>query len=392
MKLEDVILRDTRAAQPAANTVPIGTLYFVTDEDVTERSDGATWETYSSTTAGMTELTGDVTAGPGAGSQVATIANDAVTTLKIIDEAVTYAKIQDVSATARILSRRTAGAGVIEESTISQILNFLAGAAQGDIIYRNATDWVVLPAGTAGQYLQTAGAGADPAWADVSGGGDTGSLLIVPQSCYSWMVGYNTSNAFDIVPLAGGSSPTVGFNVLVKNTAHTDNLYGTIASQASSGSDFGWRTNNFTLVQRQWLPTYETIILSPDIITSVRMWVGITSALMTDSDTASGQFMGFRFSTVAGDTGWTPVTRDATTQTAGTTIGTVTADTPYHLKIRCTSGSAFFSVNGGVETEITTNLPVSTQDLGINHRGFTQNATAKKMGISRSRLVFGTQP
>jgi hypothetical protein len=49
------------------------------------------------------ELTGDVTAG--AGSNVTTIPNDTVT----------YAKIQDVSATDRLLGRSTAGAGGIEE-------------------------------------------------------------------------------------------------------------------------------------------------------------------------------------------------------------------------------------------------------------------------------------
>lgn len=54
---------------------------------------------------GITQLTGDVTAGPGSGSQAATIANDAVT----------YAKMQNVSATDRLLGRSTAGAGDVEE-------------------------------------------------------------------------------------------------------------------------------------------------------------------------------------------------------------------------------------------------------------------------------------
>jgi len=39
--------RDTRANQPLASSVLNGTLYFVTDEGVTERSNGTTWETYS---------------------------------------------------------------------------------------------------------------------------------------------------------------------------------------------------------------------------------------------------------------------------------------------------------------------------------------------------------
>src|SRR5690606_19758695 len=43
------------------------------------------------------------------------LADDAVTTEKIEDGAVTYAKIQNVSATDRLLGRATAGAGIIEE-------------------------------------------------------------------------------------------------------------------------------------------------------------------------------------------------------------------------------------------------------------------------------------
>lgn len=92
-KWEDFVLRDDRASQPAANTVPIGTLYYVTDESVLERSDGASWESYSNVGAGISQLTGDVTAGPGSGSQAATIANLAVTTAKLNDLAVTTGKL-----------------------------------------------------------------------------------------------------------------------------------------------------------------------------------------------------------------------------------------------------------------------------------------------------------
>jgi hypothetical protein len=49
--------------------------------------------------AGITELTGDVTAGPGSGSQAATIANSAVTTAKIANFAVTNAKLALMPAT-----------------------------------------------------------------------------------------------------------------------------------------------------------------------------------------------------------------------------------------------------------------------------------------------------
>lgn len=48
----------------------------------------------------------------------------------------------------------------------------LASEAQGAIAYRNATVWVVLAPGTAGQHLETGGAGANPTW-ETAGGGAT---------------------------------------------------------------------------------------------------------------------------------------------------------------------------------------------------------------------------
>ena len=48
-RLQDVLLRGTRANQPAIATVAPGTLYYVTDESVTERAadDNSAWESYS---------------------------------------------------------------------------------------------------------------------------------------------------------------------------------------------------------------------------------------------------------------------------------------------------------------------------------------------------------
>jgi hypothetical protein len=83
--LEDAILRGTRGAQPAANTVGTGAIYYVTDESVLERSDGAAWESYSG----------------------------------IADDAITYAKMQNISAASRLLGRGSAtGAGSPEELTL----------------------------------------------------------------------------------------------------------------------------------------------------------------------------------------------------------------------------------------------------------------------------------
>ena len=82
----------------------------------------ASWQTISGGGGGITDLTGDVAAS-GTGSVTATIQANAITTTKINDKAVTYAKIQDV-ATNRLLGRATAGAGVAEEIQLGSGLSF----------------------------------------------------------------------------------------------------------------------------------------------------------------------------------------------------------------------------------------------------------------------------
>lgn len=188
---------------------------------------------------GITQLTGDVTAGPGSGSQAATIPNDTVT----------YGKMQNVSATSRFLGRITGGAGDVEEltaanaktilslsqaditglttadspqftginlghasdTTLTRVsagvvaiegsniltaatgqpldtdLTSLAGLtlSQGDILYRDATQLQRLAPGTSGQFLKTLGSGADPVWAAAASYGYEATPTVPDTSGYT---------------------------------------------------------------------------------------------------------------------------------------------------------------------------------------------------------------
>jgi hypothetical protein len=99
------------------------------------------------------------------------IASNAVTTAKIIDDAVTYAKMQNVSATSRVLGRVTAGAGDTEELTLSQVLDFVGSAANGDILYRSGGSWTRLPIGSNTNVLTVASS--LPSWAALPASGLT---------------------------------------------------------------------------------------------------------------------------------------------------------------------------------------------------------------------------
>jgi hypothetical protein len=101
--------------------------------------DGANWNAYSPT-LGVSSVNG--------ASGAVTLTSTALT----------------MSATSRVVGRKTASGGASEEVTLSELLDFIGSAAQGDILYRGASAWARLAAGTSGQYLQTLGTGANPQW------------------------------------------------------------------------------------------------------------------------------------------------------------------------------------------------------------------------------------
>jgi hypothetical protein len=134
--------------------------------------------TFSGTSSGTNtgdqtiSLTGDVT-GSGTGSFAATIANDAVTN----------AKLANMTAST-IKARITASTGDAEDATLTQVLDLVGSAAQGDILYRGASTWTRLAAGTSGQYLKTLGTGANPEWATVSASGGGSTNVWIPASAW----------------------------------------------------------------------------------------------------------------------------------------------------------------------------------------------------------------
>lgn len=134
--------------------------------------------TFSGTSSGTNTgdqtitLTGDVT-GSGTGSFAATIANSAVTNAKMAN--MTQSTIK---------ARITASTGAPEDATLTQVLDLVGSAAQGDILYRGASTWTRLAAGTSGNYLKTNGTGANPEWATVSASGGGSTNVWIPASAW----------------------------------------------------------------------------------------------------------------------------------------------------------------------------------------------------------------
>lgn len=100
--------------------------------------------------------------------------NNYVTTLIGVSssDGITPVTIYVDPVTHRVLVQSTGSGGSL--ATLTDVT--LTSVAQGDILYYNGTKWVNLPAGTSGWFLQTAGAGANPAWAAASAGGANTAL------------------------------------------------------------------------------------------------------------------------------------------------------------------------------------------------------------------------
>ncbi|MES3037593.1 MAG: hypothetical protein V4736_06770, partial [Bdellovibrionota bacterium] len=109
-----------------------GTTLAVTNPTVTGSSLNSAnfWLGDGSNLAQSVSMSGDATM---ANTGIMSIASSAVTTGKINDQAVTYGKIQNVSATNRILGRSTAGAGSIEELTLGSGLSLVAGVLSSTV-------------------------------------------------------------------------------------------------------------------------------------------------------------------------------------------------------------------------------------------------------------------
>lgn len=89
--------------------------------------------------------------------------------------AVTNAKLAPMTAGTIKGRRSSSGSGDPEDCTLSDVLDLVGSAEQGDLLYRGSTGWVRLPAGPDGHCLKSQGSGQNPVWAAMGGDGGGGS-------------------------------------------------------------------------------------------------------------------------------------------------------------------------------------------------------------------------
>jgi hypothetical protein len=293
------------------------------------------------------------------------------------------------------------GITVNDPATVAQGGTGLAALAQGDLIFGSALDTYSSLAKTSVglQFLSNQGdADNDPGWfpvtgslADLAVNGVTGffsnlsdlALMKTRNMGTAFLDGENANRNIGMAfPTATGASSS--------SIQDTRGNWRQQVTGTTAGSTAGWRSAN-TLVRLDHNPYLISRIRTNTDITALRFFMGWFSADPVNADTQTTKCVGLRFSTVAGDAGFTPISSDGTTQNTGTTMGTMQASTEYLLAIRVNGGGtdADFSVinrSGWVLTQ--QNLALRSGSLGTALTAYpffiiTTNTTAKKCDISR---------
>ena len=138
-------------------------------------------------------------------------------------------------ATGSLLANISGGSAAPSATGLSALLDSVLGSGRGQIIYRGASTWAALGAGTSGYFLQTQGGAADPMWATVKGGGgattapslwnaaaDLATTAALPACTYSngsAGVGATLTGTANGALSVDGTAVAVADRILVKNQA-----------------------------------------------------------------------------------------------------------------------------------------------------------------------------
>jgi len=134
------------------------------------------------------------------------------------------------SAANTIFGNNTSSSAAPAFNTVSSYLDNAFSSSQGAILYRGASGWAALPAGTSGYLLQTNGSSANPSWVAAPSSGvssifgtsnqviasaSTGSVtLSLPQS-----IATSSSVQFGLLGIGTAPSSSIGLSVLFSPTA-----------------------------------------------------------------------------------------------------------------------------------------------------------------------------
>ena len=134
-----------------------------------------------------------------------------------------------------LLSNISGGTAVPASNSLSAIMDSAFSSARGSLAYRSTGGWVALAPGTSGTFLRTAGAGADPTWAAVSGA-TGGTVTTITAGTGISLSSGATCTLTCTVSLPSIASGHVMGNGTGSSTTATDSTLTTVLDQAFSST------------------------------------------------------------------------------------------------------------------------------------------------------------
>ena len=272
----------------------------------------------------------------------------------ITTDAVTYAKMQNVSAASKLIGRGDSGAGDPQEITLGTGLSM------------------------SGTTLSASG-----------GGVLTSAELIGHRLMWTKIAESNgNSSLHGVTNLTGAGGGTD-----YRDALGVFNLYFTSSAALHTAGVFPNSAGNYKQARVDWNPIFEAFVRTDSSATEIsntngRWWIGLFSADPSASATPAVHGCGFRVdNAVDGTTVKAWCDNGSGTPTVVSTGVTWAASTAYKLKYFLTGSSATFYIDGSLVATITTTLPSSGTDLGI-FAAATQVASGagdarKHIGINR---------
>jgi len=154
-----------------------------------------------------------------------------IATAGIADAAVTLAKQANL-ANQTAIGRNTAGTGVPEAITATQLLDWIYGT-QGGVLYRGVSSWTGLAPGTVGFILKSGGAGANPSWVAAT----AAETIVALTDGANIAVDASLGDVFDV---------TLGGNRTMSNPTNATSgklLHFRVTQDGSGSRTLGWDTN-----------------------------------------------------------------------------------------------------------------------------------------------------
>lgn len=180
----------------------------------------------------------------------------------------------------------------------------LSGVARGDLLFRGASKWNNLAAGTSGYYLRSNGAGADPSWASVSAS-PAGS---------SGQVQWNSSGSF------GGAAylnyATSGSILTITDGATTDVPLVVDGVASQSGDLQQWKVNGTT---KSRITSAGGVYITIDALNAIRVGSTVDSGdfVVHTTGGSRGTYSSYKLVSYPAAASITPVTiQGITSQTA----------------------------------------------------------------------------